>query len=162
MISFDPGLIIWTTIIFSLLLVVLKKFAWKPILSAVDERNKSIEEALRSADKAKEEMALLNADNERILNEAKKQRDALLKEARDIKEGIIKEAQENANKQADKILTSAKEQISNEKIKAITELKNKVAILSIDIAEKVLKRELKEKSHQEEFITDRLKNSDLN
>jgi len=162
MISFDPGLIIWTTIIFSLLLVVLKKFAWKPILSAVDERNKSIEEALRSADKAKEEMALLNADNERILNEAKKQRDALLKEARDIKEGIIKEAQENANKQADKILTSAKEQISNEKIKAITELKNKVAILSIDIAEKVLKRELKEKSHQEEFITERLKNSDLN
>jgi len=162
MISFDPGLIIWTTIIFSLLLVVLKRFAWKPILSAVDERNKSIEEALRSADKAKEEMALLNADNERILIEAKNQRDALLKEARDIKEGIIKEAQENANKQADKILTSAKEQIANEKLKAITELKNKVAILSIDIAEKVLKRELKDKSHQEEFITETLKNSDLN
>jgi F-type H+-transporting ATPase subunit b len=162
MISFDPGLIIWTTIIFSLLLVVLKRFAWKPILSAVDERNKSIEEALRSADKAKEEMALLNADNERILIEAKKQRDALLKEARKIKEGIIKEAQESANKQADKILTSAKEQIANEKIKAITELKNKVALLSIDISEKVLKRELKEKSQQEEFITEALKKSELN
>ena len=84
MISFDPGLIIWTTIIFILLLVVLKKFAWKPILSAVDERNKSIEEALKSADKAKEEMALLNADNEKILAEAKSQRDELLKEAREI------------------------------------------------------------------------------
>ena len=162
MISFDPGLIIWTTIIFTILLVVLKKFAWKPILTAVDERNKSIEDALKSAEKAKEEMELLNADNERILNEAKTQRDALLKEARDIKEGIINEAKEKANKEADKILTSAKEQISNEKMKAITELKNSVAILSIDIAEKVLKRELKEKSNQEEFIQGALKDTDIN
>ena len=124
MISFDPGLIIWTTIIFTLLLVVLKKFAWKPILSAVDERNNSIEEALKAADKAKEEMALLNADNERILDEAKLKRDALLKEARDIKDGIINDAKEKANLEAEKIITSAKEQIVNEKMKAITELKN--------------------------------------
>jgi F-type H+-transporting ATPase subunit b len=115
MISFDPGLIIWTTIIFTLLLIVLKKFAWKPILSAVDERNKSIEEALKSADKAKEEMTLLNADNERILTEAKLERDALLKEAREIKEGIIIKAKETATKEADKIISSAKEQIANEK-----------------------------------------------
>ena len=162
MISFDPGLIIWTTIIFTLLLMVLKKFAWKPILNAVDERNKSIEEALKSADKAKEEMALLNADNEKILNEARLQRDALLKEAREIKEGIIKDAKEKANKEADKILTSANEQIANEKMKAITELKNSVAVLSIDIAEKVLKRELKEKTNQEEFVAESLKNSELN
>ena len=108
MISFDPGLIIWTTIIFTLLLIVLKKFAWKPILSAVDERNKNIEEALKSADKAKEEMALLNADNERILAEAKTQRDALLKEAREIKEEIINEAKENADKEAEMIINSAK------------------------------------------------------
>ena len=79
MISFDPGLIIWTTIIFTLLLVVLRKFAWRPILAAVDERNTRIEKALKAADKAKEEMALLNADNERILGEAKMERDALLK-----------------------------------------------------------------------------------
>ena len=162
MISFDPGLIIWTTIIFTLLLMVLKKFAWMPILNAVDERNKSIEEALKSADKAKEEMALLNADNEKILNEARLQRDALLKEAREIKEGIIKDAKEKANKEADKILTSANEQIANEKMKAITELKNSVAVLSIDIAEKVLKRELKEKTNQEEFVAESLKNSELN
>jgi len=162
MISFDPGLIIWTTIIFTLLLIVLKRFAWKPILRAVEERNNSIEQALRSAEKAKEEMELLNADNERILKEAKKERDVLLKEARDIKEEIINEAKDKANTEADKILTSAKEQIANEKMKAITELKNSVAILSIDIAEKVLKRELKEKSNQEEFIEGVLKETDLN
>jgi F-type H+-transporting ATPase subunit b len=162
MISFDPGLIIWTTIIFTLLLVVLKKFAWKPILSAVDERNNSIEAALKAADKAKEEMALLNADNERILDEAKLKRDALLKEARDIKDGIINDAKEKANLEAEKIITSAKEQIVNEKMKAITELKNSVAILSIDIAEKVLKSELKDKDNQQEFIATVLKNTDLN
>jgi F-type H+-transporting ATPase subunit b len=162
MISFDPGLIIWTTIIFTLLLIVLKKFAWKPILSAVDERNKSIEEALKSADKAKEEMTLLNADNERILTEAKTERDALLKEAREIKDGIISEAKETATNEAEKIISSAKQQIANEKMKAITELKNSVAILSIDIAEKVLKRELKEKSNQEDFIAESLKNKSLN
>jgi F-type H+-transporting ATPase subunit b len=162
MISFDPGLIIWTTIIFTLLLIVLKKFAWKPILSAVDERNKSIEEALKSADKAKEEMSLLKADNERILTEAKTQRDALLKEARDIKEDIINEAKEKADQEAEKIINSAKKQIANEKMKAIVELKNSVAVLSIDIAEKVLKRDLKEKKSQEEFIKKELKNSDLN
>ena len=162
MISFDPGLIIWTTIIFTLLLIVLRKFAWKPILSAVDERNKNIEEALKSADKAKEEMALLNADNERILVEAKTQRDSLLKEAREIKEKIVNEAKDNAEKEAEKIINSAKKQIASEKMKAITELKNSVARLSIDIAEKVLKRELKEKSSQEEFIAEELKKAELN
>jgi F-type H+-transporting ATPase subunit b len=162
MISFDPGLIIWTTIIFTLLLIILKRFAWKPILSAVDERNKSIEEALKSADKAKKEMELLNADNERILNEAKAQRDVLLKEARDIKESVINEAKATAKKEADKILSSANEQIANEKMKAITELKNSVAVLSIGIAEKILKRELKERASQEEFVKGALKNTDLN
>ena len=162
MISFDPGLIIWTTIIFTLLLIVLKKFAWKPILNSVDERNKSIEEALKAADKAKEEMALLNADNERILQEARIERDSLLKEAREMKNSIINEAKEKATTEADKILISAKEQISNEKMKAIIELKNTVAVLSIDIAEKILKSELNDKSKQEEFIATALKNSELN
>jgi F-type H+-transporting ATPase subunit b len=162
MISFDPGLIIWTTIIFTLLLIVLKKFAWKPILNSVDERNKSIEEALKAADKAKEEMALLNADNERILQEARAERDTLLKEAREMKNNIITEAKDKASTEADKILISAKEQIANEKMQAIIELKNTVAVLSIDIAEKILKSELNDKSKQEEFIATALKNSELN
>ena len=96
MISFDPGLIIWTTIIFTLLLIVLRKFAWKPILNSVDERNKKIQEALEAADKAKEEMKLLNADNERIISEAKLERDTLLKEAREIKQKIITEAKDSS------------------------------------------------------------------
>ena len=162
MITFDPGLIIWTTIIFTLLLIVLKKFAWKPILNAVDERNTSIEDALKSAEKAKKEMEILNADNERILAEAKKERDILLKEAREIKEEIISKAKEKASSEADKILHSAKEQINSEKKKAIVELKNSVADLSISIAEKILKSELKDKNTQNELIKSSLKESGLN
>ena len=100
----EIGLIFWTTIVFLLLLIVLKKYAWKPILTAVDERNKSIEDALKAADKAKKEMLSLNADNERILAEAKKERDILLKEGREIKDNIITEAKEKAKTEADKIL----------------------------------------------------------
>jgi F-type H+-transporting ATPase subunit b len=162
MISFDPGLIIWTTIIFTLLLIVLKKFAWKPILNSVDERNKSIEEALKSADKAKEEMALLNADNERILQEARMERDTLLKEAREMKNNIINEAKEKASTEADKILISAKEQISNEKMKAITELKNTVADLSINMATMVIKSELKNVDKQKQLVSEALKEAELN
>ena len=162
MISFDPGLIIWTTIIFTLLLIVLKKYAWKPILTAVDERNKSITEALKAADKAKEEIASLNADNERILQEARIERDLLLKEARDMKNNIISKAKEQANKEADKILTSTKEQISNEKMRAITELKNTVADLSIDMATMVLKSELKDTNKQKQLVSEVLKEVELN
>ena len=158
----EIGLIFWTTVVFSLLLVVLKKYAWKPILSAVDERNKSIEDALKAADKAKEEMLSLNADNERILMEAKKERDILLKEGREIKNSIIAEAKDKAKVDAEKILTTAKEQIINEKMKAITELKNQVAELSIEIAEKILKSELQDLNKQKELVTTAIANKDLN
>ena len=158
----EIGLIFWTTIVFLLLLVVLKKYAWKPILTAVDERNKSIEDALKSADKAKKEMLALNTDNERILIEAKKERDALLKEGREIKDNIIAEAKDKAKLEADKILITAKEQINNEKMKAITELKNQVASMSIDIAEKILKSELSDKNKQKELIAEALKSNELN
>ena len=158
----EIGLIFWTTIVFTLLLVVLKKYAWKPILDSVDKRNKSIEDALKAADKAKEEMASLNADNKRILAEAKKERDLLLKEAREIKENIISEAKKNATAEADKIIVSAKSQINNDKMKALIELKNHVAILSIEMTEKILKSELSDKNKQKELIEDSLKSSELN
>ncbi len=158
----EIGLIFWTTVIFSLLLLVLKKYAWKPILSAVDERNKSIEDALKAADKAKEEMLALNVDNERILMEAKKERDVLLKEGREIKEKVIAEAKDKAKLEADKILVSAKEQITNEKMKAITELKNQVAELSIEIAEKIIKSELQDVNKQKELVKTAIANKDLN
>jgi F-type H+-transporting ATPase subunit b len=156
------GLIFWTTIVFVLLLIVLKKFAWKPILDSVDERNKSIEEALKAADKAKEEMATLNADNQRILIEAKKERDLLLKEAREIKETIISEAKKNAIIEADKIIISAKSQINNDKMKALVELKNQIAGLAIEMTEKILKSELSDKNKQKELIENALKSSELN
>jgi len=158
----EIGLIFWTTVVFSLLLVVLKKYAWKPILSAVDERNKSIEDALKAADKAKEEMLALNVDNERILMEAKKERDVLLKEGREIKEKVIAEAKDKAKLEADKILVSAKEQITNEKMKAITELKNQVAELSIEIAEKIIKSELQDVNKQKELVKTAIAHKDLN
>ena len=158
----EIGLIFWTTIVFLILLIVLKKYAWNPILSAVDERNKSIEEALKAADKAKNEMQALNTDNERILMEAKKERDALLKEGREIKDNIIAEAKDKAKVEADKILTTANEQINNEKMKAITELKNQVAEISIDIAEKILKSELSDTNKQKELIAEALKSNELN
>jgi len=158
----EIGLIFWTTIVFLILLFVLKKYAWKPILTAVDERNKSIEDALKSAEKAKKEMLALNTDNERILTEARKERDALLKEGREIKENIIAEAKDKSKIEAEKILTTAKEQINNEKMKAITELKNQVAEISIDIAEKILKSELSDKNKQKELIAEALKSNELN
>ena len=158
----EIGLIFWTTIVFLLLLIVLKKYAWKPILAAVDERNKSIEDALKAADKAKKEMLALNTDNERILIQAKKERDALLKEGREIKDNIIAEAKDKAKLESDKILITAKEQINNEKMKAITELKNQVAEMSIDIAEKILKSELSDKNKQKELIAESLKSNELN
>jgi len=158
----EIGLIFWTTIVFLLLLIVLKKYAWKPILAAVDERNKSIEDALKAADKAKKEMLALHTDNERILIQAKKERDALLKEGREIKDNIIAEAKDKAKLEADKILITAKEQINNEKMKAITELKNQVAEMSIDIAEKILKSELSDKNKQKELIAEALKSNELN
>ena len=162
MITFDPGLIIWTTIIFTLLLVVLKKFAWKPILNAVDERSKNIAESLKAAEKAKEEMEKLTADNERIVQEAKKEREELLKEGRETKRRIIDDAKLQANKEAEKIITIAKDQITNEKMKAITELKNHVAGLSIEMAEKIVKTELKNKEAHKKFITEALNPKELN
>tara|TARA_B100000575_G_C22844691_1_gene494803 strand:+ start:141 stop:641 length:501 start_codon:yes stop_codon:yes gene_type:complete len=160
--DFSLGLFFWQTLLFVVLVVFLKKYAWKPILSAVEDREEGIKDALASAVKAKAEMESLNADNERVLLEAKQERDKLLKEARETKDYIIKEAKEKANVEADRLMSSAKEQIANEKIKAITELKKTVASLSIDIAEKVLKSELKDKSMQEKFIETTLKETELN
>ena len=153
------GLIFWTTVVFTLLVLLLKKFAWKPILSAVDERNKSIKDSLAQAEKARSEMSELTANNEKIISQAKVDRDIILKEARDMKNEIISEAKEKASNEADKIVSTAKEQISNEKMKAITELKNHVADLSIDMAEKILKLELSDISKQKELITKALNDS---
>ena len=151
------GLMFWTCIIFILLVLVLKKFAWKPILSAVDQRNESISNSLLAAEKARDEIASLTANNEQIIAQAKLDRDALLKEAREMKSEIISKAKETATNEADKIISSAKEQITNEKMKALTELKNQVAAISIEMAEKVLGSELSNADAQKDLVNRALK-----
>ena len=153
------GLIFWTTVVFTLLVLLLKKFAWKPILSAVDERNQSIKNSLAQAEKARSEISELTANNEKIIAQAKVDRDVILKEARDMKNEIISEAKDKASKEAEKLVSTAKEQILNEKMKAITELKNHVADLSIEMAEKILSSELSDVAKQKELVKKALKES---
>jgi F-type H+-transporting ATPase subunit b len=153
------GLIFWTTVVFTLLVLLLKKFAWKPILSAVDERNQSIKNSLAQAEKARNEMSELTANNEKIITQAKVDRDVILKEARDMKNEIISAAKDKASKEAEKLVSTAKEQILNEKMKAITELKNHVADLSIEMAEKILSSELSDVTKQKELVKKALKES---
>ena len=153
------GLIFWTTVVFTLLVLLLKKFAWKPILSAVDERNQSIKNSLAQAEKARNEMSELTANNEKIIAQAKVDRDVILKEARDMKNEIISEAKDKASKEAEKLVSTAKELIVNEKMKAITELKNHVADLSIEMAEKILSSELSDVAKQKELVKKALKES---
>ena len=156
------GLIFWTSVVFIILLVLLKRMAWTPILNNVDARNKSIEEALEAAKNARDEMSNLKADNDRILKEARAERDEMLKEARELKANIISEAKNAAKDEADKMIASAKVVIENEKAGAISELKNTVGSLSVDIAEKVLRAELKDVDKQNAFIADMLKDIKLN
>ena len=156
------GLIFWTSVVFIILLVLLKKMAWTPILNNVDARNKSIEEALEAAKNARDEMSNLKADNDRILKEARAERDEMLKEARELKANIISEAKNAAKDEADKMIASAKVVIENDKAGAISELKNTIGSLSVDIAEKVLRAELKDVDKQNAFIADMLKDIKLN
>jgi F-type H+-transporting ATPase subunit b len=158
----DIGLIFWTTVSFAILYFILAKFAWKPILGAVNEREKLIKDALSAAEKAKEEMVNLKADNEKILNEAKLQRESLLKEAREIKSKIIADAESEATEKANKLVEAAKTAIENEKSAAMKELQNTVVDLSFNIAEKLLSKELDNKEKQLENIQDIIDKSKLN
>jgi len=130
----ELGLVFWTLITFLILLFILKKFAWKPILGAVSDREEGIKDALASAEKARKEMENLHADNERILQEARAERETMLKDARDMKNKIVSEAKEEAQAQAGKIIEQAQAAIESEKKAAMAELKSHVAGLSLDIA----------------------------
>jgi len=146
------GLIIWMTVTFSLLLWILAKFAWKPIMKGLKEREDSIDEALNAANTAREEMKELKFSNEGLLKEAKEERDNILRDARHVKESIIEEAKAKAGEEANRIVESAKESIHNEKMAVIHEMKNELASLSIEIAEKILKEELSAKDKHKALI----------
>lgn len=155
--GFSLGLFFWQTILFLALVFLLKKFAWKPILNAVDEREDGIKNALEEAENARKEIQNLTADNERILKEARIERDAMLKEAREMKESMITDAKDEAKTQATKVIEQAKTTIEAEKHAAIAEIKNQVAELSLGIAEKVMRSELSDKNKQIKLVEDMLK-----
>jgi len=155
--QFSLGLFFWQLFLFIGLVLLLKKYAWKPILDAVNDREEGIKNALEEAENARKEMQDLTADNERILKEARTERDAMLKEARELKDGIIADAQEEAKTQANKVIQQAQATIASEKQAAIAEIKNQVAELSIGIAEKVVRAELEDKDRQHKLIKEMLK-----
>jgi F-type H+-transporting ATPase subunit b len=156
------GLVFWMSVTFLFIFFILKKFAWKPILNMIKEREDSIESALQAAEKAKLEMKELQAGNERILAEAMAERDNLLREARETKDAIVNEAKTKAKAEADKLINQALESIKNEKMAAITELKNQVAALSIEVAEKILKEQLSTEEKQKVLVGNLLKEVELN
>ena len=150
--EFSFGLFFWQSLIFICLIFLLKKYAWKPILNAVDERDNSIKKAISSAENARKEMEALKEDNSRILKEARIEREKLLKEGKKTKEEMIDSAKEEAKSEAQKIISQANLTIENEKRLAIKELKNQVSLISMEIAEKVIKKELQDKNKQQDFL----------
>ena len=158
----DVGTIFWMLLMFIIVLVILKKFAWKPILSALEKRERTIQDALMSADRARAEMEKVKADNERIMVEAREERDLMIKETREISENLLNEAKGKAGEEADKILEAAREQIRNEKAAAVSEIRNQVAELSVEIAEKILREKLKTDKEQQDLMEKLLNEIKLN
>lgn len=148
----EIGLIFWSGLSFAILFFILAKFAWKPILGAVNEREEGIKKALASAEEARKEMQNLQADNEQLLKEARAERDAMMKEAREIKDKIIADAKDEAKEVATKLIVNAQASIEQEKQAALAELKKQVADLSIGIAETVIKKELTSKGDQLKLV----------
>jgi F-type H+-transporting ATPase subunit b len=155
-------LFFWQILLFIVLVFLLKKYAWGPILTAINNREEGIRNALDEAEKARREMEALNADNERVLKEARVERDQILKEARELKESIISEAKDEAKEQASKVISQAKATIETEKQAAIATLKHQLAEISIEIAEKVVQDELEQKDKQIALVEKMLKKVTIN
>ncbi len=160
--GFSLGLFIWQAILFIALVLLLKKFAWKPILDSVNDREEGIKNALDAAEKAKLEMQNLQADNQKLLQEARAERETMLKEARDMKSKMIEDAKDEAKTAAGKLIEQAQAAIETEKKAAIAELKSQVASLSIEIAEKVMREELSNKDKQVKLVESMLGEAKLN
>ncbi|AYN02216.1 F0F1 ATP synthase subunit B [Chryseobacterium sp. 3008163] len=156
------GLLFWMTLTFAILLFILAKFAWKPIVNAVNDREASIVDALNQAKLAKKEMEDLKSDNERIIREAKIERDSILKEAREIKDRIVGEAKDVAKAEGDKIIESAKQTIQSEKNAAMSEIRTQIGVLSVNIAESILQKNLEKSEAQDELVQNYLNKSNLN
>lgn len=160
--DFSVGLFFWQSVLFVILLFILGKYAWRPILNSVEEREEGIRTAIGQAEAAKEELAKLQATNEELLKEARLERDAMLKEARDTKDKIVGEAANEAKTEAQRIMTTAKETIEAEKQRALVDIKNQVAEMSIEIASLILKENLSSDASQKELAEKYVKDLNLN
>jgi len=156
------GLVILQTIAFLLLMFLLAKFAWKPVLAAIKEREQSIDEALNKAELAKQEMARLTSQNEELMKEARAERDSILKEAKALKDNILHEAKAQAHNEGAKLIEKARIEIENQKKAALAELKTQVSSLSLEIAERVLRSQLDDKAKQQDLVANLLKDVELN
>jgi F-type H+-transporting ATPase subunit b len=150
--EFSFGLFFWQLLIFVGLVLLLKKYAWKPILDTVNARESSIKNALSAAEEARQEMESLQADNQRILKEARAEREALLKEARTTGSQLVEQAKADAQQEAEKIMQQTQAAIENEKAAAVEDLKRQVAVFSLEIAEQVLKAELENENKQKQLV----------
>lgn len=157
----DIGLVVWSTISFLLLLVLLKKFAWKPIVESIDERNNSIKDSLAQAEKARAEMAQLVAHNEEVLKEAKEERNNILREANKVKEQIIADAKTRAQAETTKMMDDVREEVAIQKQAVMTEMKNAAAALAVEIAEKVISKDLNEGGKHQDYINELAANATL-
>ena len=146
------GLIIWTLLVFLIVFYILKKFAWKPILNSLSEREKNISDSILSAEKVKQEMANLKSENEALLGKAREERSQMMREAKEMRDKIINDAKEEAKAAGNKIISDAQAAINQQKMAAIVDLKNQIGNLVIEVSEKVLRRELNSKEDQEKYI----------
>lgn len=158
----EIGTLVWQTLAFLVLLFILGKFAWKPVLKSIGERERSIENALDAAEKAKQEMARLTSENDQLLKEARAERDLILKEAKELKDQIVRDAKEQANEEGNKMLERARQEIEHQKVLALAEVKNQVSTLALDIAKKVLHKEYQNKDNQEALVDELIKDIQLN
>jgi len=157
----ELGLVFWTTVSFVILLILLRTFAWKPILGAINERENSIENALLKAEAAKEEMSRLTSENESLLKQARAERDQILAEAKKIKDQIVHDAKEAASKESGRQIELARIEINNQKAIAMADVKNQVASLSLEIAEKILRKQFEDQKKQDELVKELLKDVNL-
>ena len=158
----DFGLFFWMLITFFIVMLILKRFAWKPILQALKQREMFINESLTSAKEAREEFEQLKKDNQKIIEKTKLERDTLLKDAKHSAQDIIDEAKDKASKEADKLIEQARKNIENQKIDALNQIRTQIAELSVEIAEKLIKKELSEDKEQEKLVNSMLKDFKLN
>jgi F-type H+-transporting ATPase subunit b len=149
----ELGLFVWTLIAFLAVFFILRKFAWRPILSSLNEREKGIADSIAAADRVKKEMGQMQAENEKLMMQAREERSQMLKEAKDMKDRIVNEAKDQAKAEANKIIADAQQQIQQQKMAALTDVKNEIGNLAVEVAEKILRKQLANTEDQNQYVS---------